>query len=77
MSSDVNSGHCSRLSCIEFLFIGNWGQISKFCLSSLPVVEDLDIFCDILHCLLSGPVALLIDKSCFRVPQKLSIGALS
>ncbi len=45
------SGH---LHCLVSLTERCWRQIPKPRLSSHPVVEDLDVFCDLALCLLAG-----------------------
>lgn len=51
VESNRLSGH---LHCIVSLTEGCWRQMAKPRLLSHPVVEDLDVFCDLALCLFAG-----------------------
>ncbi|HUI46071.1 MAG TPA: hypothetical protein VL122_08850 [Nitrospirota bacterium] len=62
---------------MELLRIDRSGKKFWFCLSALPVTENLDVFCDILDRFVLGSVVAVMEKFLFECSQKFSIGALS
>jgi hypothetical protein len=60
----------------EFLPVGRGGEIAQAGMSSLPVVEHLDVLADLGHGLLPVAILAVVNISRLSVPKKLSIGAL-
>ena len=75
---DANESGFAGLRLLEALLEGDWRQIVQPSLEALAVVKQLDVFGDLIDRLLAG-----LEKrrgwtsSVFKVPQKLSMGALS
>jgi hypothetical protein len=64
-------------SGIVFPFISCRRQVAELSMPSLPVVEYLNVFCDLLNHFSLGKIVAMVGQFLLEDSQKLSNGALS